>query len=132
MITDQPIHLEDRLSGLLGAESGAVVVFAGVVRADVEGGRKVTRIHYDCYREMAEREMARLTEEIRASTGVHAIMAVHRVGDVPVGEISLLVVVTAGHRSEAYDASRRAVDEIKLRVPLWKKEIYDDGSSRWI
>jgi molybdopterin synthase catalytic subunit len=132
MITDGSIRAEDLLAGETDPGCGAVVVFTGVVRADEKDGRRVSRIHYDCYLEMARKEMSSLIDEIKASTGVKSIRAVHRIGDVPVGEISLLVVVHAGHRGEAYDASRRVVDEIKRRVPIWKKEIYDDESSKWL
>jgi molybdopterin synthase catalytic subunit len=113
-------------------ENGAAVVFAGVVRADEIDGRRVTGIQYDCYREMAEREMADVVETIRKATGVSSIRAIHRVGEVPVGEVSLLVVSRAGHRADAYDANRLVVEEIKRRVPIWKKEIYDDDTSKWL
>ena len=107
-------------------------MFAGVVRADEKDGRRVNHIHYECYEDMAEREMTALVDSIAETTGVSAITAVHRVGDVPVGDVSLLVVVTAGHRAEAYEASRLVVEEIKRRVPIWKKEIYDDESGKWL
>ncbi len=132
MITKDPIRLDKELADILDADNGAVVVFTGVVRADVIEGRRVGRIHYDCYQEMAAGEISQLVDEIRNVSGVASISVLHRIGDVPVGEISLLVVVTAGHRGEAYDASRKVVEEIKHRVPIWKKEIYDDGSSRWL
>lgn len=132
MITDKPIETEKLLADLSDPDCGAVVVFAGIVRADEKDGKRVSRIHYDCYREMAQQEMSRVTEEIKGSSGVKSIRAVHRIGDVPVGEVSLLVVVASGHRGEGYDASRRVVDEIKKRVPIWKKEVYDDESSRWL
>ncbi|MCK4773322.1 MAG: molybdenum cofactor biosynthesis protein MoaE [Candidatus Krumholzibacteria bacterium] len=132
MITKDPIRLDKELADVLDTDNGAVVVFTGVVRADAIEGRRVDRIHYDCYQEMAAGEMSLLIDQIRAESGVTSIRALHRVGDVPAGEISLLVVVTAGHRGEAYDASRKVVEEIKHRVPIWKKEIYDDGSSQWL
>ena len=132
MITRQPIRVEEYLAGAPGPGEGAVVMFAGVVRADEKDGRRVTRIHYDCYEEMAEREMTALVDSIEETTGVSAIRAVHRVGDVPVGDVSLLVVVTAGHRAEAYEARRLVVEEIKRRVAIWKKEIYDDESGKWL
>jgi molybdopterin synthase catalytic subunit len=81
---------------------------------------------------MARRELSELVEKVREDAGVSDIRAVHRVGDVPAGDISLLVVVTAGHRAQAYEANRRVVEEIKRRVPIWKKEIYDDESARWL
>jgi molybdopterin synthase catalytic subunit len=132
MITHEPIRVAEYLSGSRRPEEGAAVMFAGVVRADEKDGRRVTHIHYECYEEMAEREMTALVDSIEETTGVSAITAVHRVGDVPVGEVSLLVVVTAGHRAEAYEASRLVVEEIKRRVPIWKKEVYDDESGKWL
>ena len=132
MITHQPINVEKYLARAVGPDEGAVVTFAGVVRADEREGRRVTHIHYECYEQMAVREMTALVNSIEEETGVEAITAVHRVGDVPVGDVSLLVVVTAGHRAEAYEASRLVVEEIKRRVPIWKKEIYDDDSGKWL
>jgi molybdopterin synthase catalytic subunit len=132
VITDKPIRVEDFLAAGADRDQGAVVVFAGVVRADEKDGRRVTRIHYDCYEEMARRELSELVEKVREDAGVSDIRAVHRVGDVPAGDVSLLVVVTAGHRAQAYEANRRVVEEIKRRVPIWKKEIYDDESARWL
>lgn len=132
MITTDPIRLESELVDVAGEDDGAVVVFAGVVRADEVSGRRVEKIQYDCYREMAAREMSQLVDQIRDEHGVTTIRALHRVGDVAVGEISLLVIVTSGHRGEAYDASRAVVNQIKRRVPIWKKEVYDDGSSKWV
>jgi molybdopterin synthase catalytic subunit len=132
MITDSPIRIEEHLASGADVASGAVVVFAGVVRADEKDGKRVTHIHYDCYEAMARRELEELAESVRRETGVSEIRVVHRVGDVPVGDVSLLVVVQAGHRAEAYDASRRVVEEIKRRVPIWKKEVYDDQSGEWV
>jgi molybdopterin synthase catalytic subunit len=132
MLTEAPIRIEDYVGGRPDPAAGAMVVFTGVVRADAGNGRRVTHIHYDCYRDLALREMKELVEKVRQDTGVSEIRAVHRVGDVPVGDIALLVVVTAGHRAEAYEANRRVVEEIKKRVPIWKKEIYDDESGRWL
>jgi molybdopterin synthase catalytic subunit len=132
MISEQPIDMSELLAAAANNQSGAVVVFAGVVRADENDGRRVVLIHYDCYHLMASREMDNLVDEIQTASGVHSIRAVHRVGDVAAGEISLGVVVTAGHREAAYEASRKVVDEIKHRVPIWKKEVYDDGSFKWL
>ncbi len=130
MITDRPIRLEDHISAPPG--DGAVVVFTGIVRADERDGRRVTHIHYECYEEMAKRELEALEEKVRAATGVTSIRVLHRVGDVPSGEVAFLVVVTAAHRGEAYEASRTVVEEVKHRVPIWKKEVYDDGAAEWL
>lgn len=132
MITDGPIAVNEVIVSAAGPEDGAVVVFTGVVRADEKDGRRVTRIHYDCYREMAEKELADVVATVAKGSGVSTLRAVHRVGDVPVGEVSLLVVSAAGHRTEAYEANRQVVEEIKRRVPIWKKEIYDDDTTAWL
>ncbi len=131
MITERKITPEELLTGDLDPKSGAVVVFAGVVRAD-QTERRVTKIHYECYTVMAEKELAGIVEETIAGFDVRDIKLLHRVGTVPVGEISLLVVVASGHRKAAFDASVSIVDEIKKRVPIWKKECYDDNTFRWI
>jgi molybdopterin synthase catalytic subunit len=81
---------------------------------------------------MAEKELAGIVEETTSGYDVRDIKLLHRVGDVPAGEISLLVVVASGHRKEAFDASVSIVDEIKKRVPIWKKECYDDNTFRWL
>ena len=130
MITDRAIRVEEHIAALPG--DGAVVVFTGIVRADERDGRRVTHIHYECYEEMAKRELDALIEEVRAATGVTGIRVLHRVGDVPAGEVAMLVVITAGHRGEAYEASRTVVEEVKHRVPIWKKEVYDDGAAEWL
>jgi len=130
LITDRAIRVEEHIAALPG--DGAVVVFTGIVRADERDGRRVTHIHYECYEEMAKRELDALIEEVRTATGVTGIRVLHRVGDVPAGEVAMLVVVTAGHRGEAYEASRTVVEEVKHRVPIWKKEVYDDGAAEWL
>lgn len=130
MITDRAIRVEEHIAALPG--DGAVVVFTGVVRADEKDGRRVTHIHYECYEEMAQRELDQLEKEVSVATGVTGIRVLHRVGDVLAGEVALLVVVTAGHRDEAYEASRTVVEEVKHRVPIWKKEVYDDGTAEWL
>lgn len=130
MITTDPIHPAEHL-GDLAAGSGAVVSFSGVVR-DRAGERRVTGIYYECYREMAEAEIRRIRADIERRHSVHATRVVHRVGEVPAGELSVLAVVVAAHRAEAFAACQSLVDEIKKRLPVWKKERYGDGTSRWL
>jgi molybdopterin synthase catalytic subunit len=132
LITEQPIRVEDYVAPGPDAGGGAVVLFTGVVRADEKDGRRVICIHYDCYKDMAQKEITNIVDRVRETSGVSSIRVVHRVGDVSVGEVAMLVVVTAGHRDEAFAANRLVVDEIKKRVPIWKKEIYDDSSSKWL
>ncbi len=131
MITDKPIHLEEYLTGGFDPKCGAVVTFSGVVRSTNEG-RKVTGIFYDCYREMAEAEIGRLIDDVVAECRVSSLRVVHRVGELTVGELSLLVLASSEHRREAFEATQRVIDEIKQRVPIWKKERYADAPAEWL
>lgn len=131
MITREPIRLEEHVAGEPDPTCGAVVVFTGVVRSP-HAGRDVTGVSYECYEEMAERELASLLEELKAAHPVKELRVVHRIGELAVGEVSLLVIVTAAHRKEAFVAAAKTVDEIKRRVPIWKRERYVSGDSRWL
>ena len=131
MITDKPIHLEEHLTGDFDPKCGAVVTFSGVVRSANEG-RKVTGIFYDCYREMAEAEIGRLIDDVVAEYRVNSLKIVHRIGELTVGELSLLVLASSEHRREAFEATQRVIDEIKRRVPIWKKERYADAPAQWL
>ncbi len=117
-------------------ESGAVVVFEGIVRNHHEG-RDVIRLEYEAYEPMAERQLRAVAEEVlayanqevsHARDGVHAIGIHHRFGMLEVGDTSLLVVVAAGHRQIAFEAGLRTVDRVKETVPVWKREWGPDGS----
>jgi len=130
VITSDPIRPADHLTDL-DPDTGAVVSFAGVVR-DRNGDRRVTGITYECYQEMAEAEIGRIAADIARRHPVQVARVVHRVGEVPAGEVSVLAVVVAAHRAEAFAACQSLIDEIKRRLPVWKKEHYDDGSSRWL
>jgi molybdopterin synthase catalytic subunit len=131
LITERAIRQEDYAIHDPAHECGAVATFTGVVRANNEG-RSVTAIHYDCYREMAEREMRAIVKEVLADSRATQARAVHRIGELVPGDISMLVVVASPHRSDAFDACHRIVDAIKLRVPIWKKEHYVDQTARWL
>jgi molybdopterin synthase catalytic subunit len=130
MITDQPIVPGEHLADF-DPSCGAVVSFFGVVRNE-NRGRDVTGIVYECYADMAERVSAMICDEVKASHEVESIRVLHRTGEVSAGEISLLVIVTAPHRAEAFAASERVVDALKRRVPIWKKERYADGTEAWL
>ena len=130
-ITEEPIVVGTAAEPAPDTRNGAVVSFTGVVR-NHDGGRPVTGIYYDCYRAIAEREVAAMVEDIRVAFGVDSISARHRVGEVGVGEIALLVVVSATHRREAFDACQAVIDRIKKRVPIWKKQRYADAAAKWL
>lgn len=107
---------------------GSVIVFEGVTR-DHFDDRAVTRLEYEAYTPMAIAEMRRIGDEIAERWPGAKTAMVHRVGVVPLGEASIVIAVGTGHRAEGYEASRFAIDTLKERVPIWKKEIYDDGSA---
>lgn len=110
---------------------GAVVTFVGIVRADREGGRTVKALSYEAYVEMAECQIDRLVAEVQARWPLEAVQIQHRLGFVEVGQIGVVIVVAAQHRAEAYAASRFLMEGIKHQVPIWKREFYSDGTSRW-
>lgn len=111
-------------------ERGGTVLFFGTVRAGPEDG-PVTAIEYSAYDEMAEREFAAIVEEVAERWPDVGVALEHRLGDVPVGEASIVIAVGAPHRAVAFDACRYVIDEAKVRVPIWKKEMLDDGETRW-
>ena len=130
-ISRKEIVAADELAALQDAASGAVVSFCGRVRNHNEG-RTVTRLEYECYEELAVREGERVLGEARDKFGVARVRCVHRAGDLAVGEAAVWVGVASGHREEAFAAARFVIDEIKKRVPIWKREHYPEGAAEWI
>jgi molybdopterin synthase catalytic subunit len=123
-VTSEPLSV-DRLAKLVGAPAaGAIVTFQGTTR-DVE------RLEYEAYREMAEERMAAIVAEAVERHGLEAAAAEHRVGSVPLGEASVVVAVSAGHRGEAFAGAREIIDRIKAEAPIWKKEV-EGTDERWV
>jgi molybdopterin synthase catalytic subunit len=110
---------------------GAVFQFEGVVRNRNEG-KNVAGIEYECFEEMAKKELKKIIEEAKEKWGVHQIFLAHRMGRLDVGEISLILFVAAPHRREAFEASQYIIDELKQRAPIWKKEFYVNGQTQWV
>jgi len=109
---------------------GGVCVFLGVVRNENEG-RATVSIEYQAYGPMAEAEMARIARQIEREWPRTRVTMIHRAGSLGIGEVSVAIVATSPHRVEAFEACRAAIDRIKTRVPIWKKEFHPDGSSEW-
>ena len=113
-------------------DAGAHSLFLGQVRADIIDERRVEAIEYSAYKEMVDSEAARIKRvTTEAFPDIRKIIIVHSTGIVKAGEISLLVIVTAGHRDQATRGCRHIVELIKIGYPVWKKELFDDDSSRW-
>ena len=130
-IVREPIDPAHVLS-LIGADQdGASLLFLGVVR-DHNDGRSVGGVRYDAYEEMAARVLSEIVEEAARSADTDRVAAVHRIGELQVGEVSVAIAVSSPHRAEAYDASRYIIEEIKKRLPVWKKERYSDGTEQWV
>jgi molybdopterin synthase catalytic subunit len=110
---------------------GGYVTFEGWVRNENEG-RRVLRLEYEAFAPLAMREGQRILEHARERFGVVHACCVHRVGSLRIGELAVWVGVSAAHRGEAFDACRLVIDEIKHRVPIWKKEHYENGDSGWV
>jgi molybdopterin synthase catalytic subunit len=117
----------------IAAESahGATVTFEGIVRETADDGRRVSGLAYEAHEAMAIETFAAIAEEARTRFGPCGFAIVHRVGELCVGEVAVIVAVAAAHRASAFDACRYAVDELKARAPIWKKEVYADGSGVW-
>jgi len=129
-LTRQPIEPVALLQGLAGPDCGAVALFVGLVRRAPEDG-PVTAIEYTAYEAMVEAEWSRIIGEARERWPLARARACHRVGLVSVGEVSIAVAAAAPHRAEAFAVCRYVVEEAKRRLPVWKQEIFDDGTRRW-
>lgn len=130
-ICETPIDLSRLLSEAEDAASGAVVVFCGTVRNENEG-RPVESMTYEAHVSLAEKVLREIEQEAVEKYHVRRCRIQHRIGHLQLGELSVVIVVGAGHRSEAYEASRYAIDEVKRRAPIWKEEHYLDGQSRFL
>lgn len=109
---------------------GGVVTFTGVARAHSRG-EQIVRLEFECYPEMAEKVMNRLEEEARARFDILDCHIVHRIGEIPAGDNIVLIIVTSAHRAQAFDACEWLIDELKQRVPIWKKE-YAHSGAWWV
>ena len=129
-IRSRRLHVARVLSAVGDPAAGAIVVFTGTTRR-TNAGRRVVRLEYEAHETMAIREMRRLAAEAKRRWRLKKVAMVHRVGLVPVGEPSVVIAVSAGHREEAFAAGRWLIDRLKEIVPIWKKERYRDGAV-WI
>jgi molybdenum cofactor synthesis domain-containing protein len=125
-----PITEAEVASAVAAASAGAVVTFAGVVR-DHDGGRPVIALRYEAHPE-ASRAMAEVLAEARGRPGVLAAAALHRAGDLAVGDLAFVAAVSAAHRREAFEACAWLVDETKARLPIWKHQHFADGTDEWV
>jgi molybdopterin synthase catalytic subunit len=130
-VVHDPIDNEDVLAHVGAREDGAVVLFLGMVR-DHADGRPVSGMTYEAYEEMATPVLREIALEAAQRIGSDRVAVVHRVGDLDIGEVSVAIAASSPHRAEAFDAARYVIEEIKKRLPVWKKEHYTDGAQEWV
>jgi molybdopterin synthase catalytic subunit len=126
-LTAEPLDVRRTEAAVAHPGAGAVCSFTGVVR-DHNRGEAVTRLEYEAYGGMAEREMRRIADEIAERWPGTRVAMVHRTGQLEIGEASVLISVSAPHRADAFDACRHAIDRLKESVPIWKKEHASSGA----
>ena len=129
-LKEGPLDVRDVAHQVVSAERGGVVTFIGAVR-NHHAGRAVLRLEYSAYGPMAELEFARIIAEAEGRWPAR-IAAEHRLGTLEVGDVAVIVVAAAPHRDAAFDACRFVIEELKRRVPIWKREHYVDGTSGWV
>ena len=130
-LTHEAIDFSRLTESVRSTLAGAVVLFLGTVRELTEG-RQTIALDYDAYPEMATAKMAELEAEARERWPVIEVGLIHRLGRLELGDVSVAVAVSAPHRNQAFEAGRFLIDELKVRVPIWKKENWADGTTEWV
>ena len=130
-LTHNSIDTSAVLEAVRSPAAGAVVLFLGTARATTRG-RQTRSLDYECYPEMAEKKLGKLAAEARSRFALIDAAVVHRLGHVEIGQISVAVAASAAHRGPAFEAGKWLIDQIKEVVPIWKKENWADGYSRWV
>jgi len=130
LISSHVLSVDDALAAARDDGWGGVVVFLGTVR-DTSRGKRVTRLEYEAYPEMAEAKMREIAGRLEAKYAPCRLVLHHRIGDLAIGDVAVVIVAGAPHRDAAFTAAREAIDELKTIVPIWKKEHAEDGAI-WI
>ena len=127
-LSTEPMLLDPLLATVSGPQLGGITTFSGMVRDHFEG-RPVLHLDYEAYPEMALSEMRRLCDEIESRWPGARVAMAHRIGRLHVGDVAVIVACAAPHRAAAFEACRYGIDRLKASVPIWKKEVYEDGST---
>ena len=129
-VREAELSVDEVRAAVADRSGGGIVLFAGAVR-DSDHDRGVSGLSYTAH-PSAEGELRRVAEAIAEKFGVLAVAAVHRVGDLAIGDLAVVVAVSCPHRAEAFDACRALIDELKASVPIWKHQHFTDGTSEWV
>ena len=130
-ITREPISMDAFLKEKPAASCGASVYFIGTVR-NHQDGKSVKNLYYECYESMADKQITAVVDYVKRAYGADRIRVLHRVGWLEVGDVAVMIEANSVHRQEAFAACRAVIEEIKKKVPIWKKEIDEDGTSEWV
>ncbi|MEW2495822.1 molybdenum cofactor biosynthesis protein MoaE [Streptomyces nodosus] len=129
-VRDAPLSVDEVFRAVGHEAAGGIALFVGTVR-NHDGGAAVDALGYTCH-PSAEAELRRVAEKIAANHPVRALAAVHRVGDLSIGDLAVVVAVACAHRGEAFDACRALIDDLKREVPIWKHQKFSDGTEDWV
>ena len=129
-VRDQPLDVGEVTSAVSDPAAGGLAVFVGAVR-DHDGGQQVERLEYSAHPTALDR-LAEVAAEVAAEFDVVAVAAVHRVGVLAIGDLAVVSAVSAAHRGTAFEASRALIDRLKERVPIWKHQLFADGTEEWV
>ena len=130
VVSDLPINREELVKSVESHEAGAIAVFDGVVRNNADG-KKVLRMKYEAHKEMAETMMKELADKTMKKYPVLGVAMQHRTGMLEIGDSSVTIAVSSAHRAEAFEACRYVIDTLKVTLPIWKKEYFEEGSD-WV
>ncbi|QXJ26839.1 molybdenum cofactor biosynthesis protein MoaE [Actinomadura graeca] len=129
-VRETPLSVDEVLAAAGDPAAGGTAVFVGTVR-DHDHARAVHRLSYSAH-PTVERELRAVMEKVAADLPVRALAALHRVGDLEIGDIAVVVAASCPHRAEAFDACRRLIDDLKAQVPIWKHQTFADGGDEWV
>jgi molybdopterin synthase catalytic subunit len=129
-VVDAPLSVTEHEDAVADKRAGAVVSFCGVVR-DHDGGRSVTELEYVGHPTAGD-VISEIAREFTGRDGVHAVAVSHRIGLLAIGDVALACAVSASHRGQAFAACSDLVDEVKKRLPIWKRQVFTDGEEEWV
>jgi molybdopterin synthase catalytic subunit len=129
-VTADVLSIDEAYAAVKRPDCGAVALFVGTVR-DHHDGKPVLSLSYTAFKEMAEKEFAKIAAEIAARWKIGEVYIAHRTGKLAIGDASVVIAVSSGHRAEAFEACRHAIETLKKTAPIWKEEFYDQGKA-WV
>ena len=129
--SDEPLDVRSIVNSVRNNKAGAVVVFEGVTR-DNTVAPHVRALEYEAHETLAKKQLSALMRDAATKWNLCDVCVVHRIGEVPVGQAGVVIATSAPHRKDAFEANEYLIDELKRTVAIWKKEIYVDGTSKWI